>query len=103
MSRCSIAVLAAAAIITSTTAAAKSPAPATPVSPEVQQQIDIVAKRLCKAEPVVGTRLAVKRKCDTPAQLVAYQRQAREIMEEYRQRPCMMGTGAGPNDTPMQC
>ena len=97
MSRCSIAILAAAAVITSTTSAAKSPPPATPVSPEVQQQIDIVAKRLCKAEPVVGTRLAVKRKCDTPAQLVEYQRQAREIMEQYRQRPCVAGAEAGNN------
>ena len=104
MWRCSIAVLAAGAIVISTTASAESPAvPPPTTSPEAQAQIDIVAKRLCKAEPVVGTRLAPKRKCDTPAQLVAYQRQAREMIEEFRRRPCMAGTGAGPNDAPMQC
>ena len=95
MRPCSIAILAATAIITSAAARAKAPLAATPISPEAQRQIDIVAKRLCKAEPVVGTRLAVKRKCDTPAQLIAYQRQAREMMEQYRQRPCVAGTEAG--------
>lgn len=95
MPRFSIAILAAAGTTISVTATAKAPQPATPVSPEVQRQIDIVAKRLCKAEPVVGTRLAAKRKCDTPEQLIAWQRQAREVMEQYRQRPCVAGTEAG--------
>src|SRR5215213_7481710 len=86
------------AFIISTTASAQSPAaPTAPISPEAQAQIDIVAKRLCKGEPVVGTRLAVRRKCDTPAQLVQYQRQAREMIEDYRRRPCMAGAEAGNN------
>jgi hypothetical protein len=85
-------------------ASAEAPSAAsTNQTPEDQEAINIVAKRLCRGEPVVGTRIAFKRKCDTPAQLAQYQRQAREIIEEYRHRPCMMGTGAGPNDVPMQC
>ena len=60
-----------------------------------QQEINIVAQKLCRAEPIIGTRIAVKRKCDTPAQLKYFQQQAREIIEQYRHRPCAMGAEGG--------
>jgi hypothetical protein len=102
MSRCSIAVFAATALIASTKAYAQSPHESVAAkSPEVEQ-IDVIAKRLCKAEPVIGTRIAIKRKCETPAQLAAYQRQAREIIENFRRRPCMGGAEAGEGQA-MQC
>ena len=48
-------------------ASAHAPAAAPPTqAPADQQAIDIVAKRLCRGEPIVGTRIAIKRKCDTP-------------------------------------
>jgi hypothetical protein len=88
----------ASAFIISTTAFAQYPAsPPAPTSPEAQAKIDIVAKKLCKDEPVVGTRLAVRHKCDTPAQLVQCQRQAREMIEDFRRRPCMAGAESGEN------
>ena len=80
----------------------QAPAPP-PQAPADQGAIDIVAKKLCRGEPIVGTRIAFKHKCDTPAQLAHYQRQAREIIEDYKRRPCMAGAGSGPNDKPMQC
>jgi hypothetical protein len=84
-------------------ASAHAPAAAPPTqAPADQQAIDIVAKRLCRGEPIVGTRIAIKRKCDTPAQLAQYQRQARELIEEYRHRPCMMGAESA-NNQPMPC
>lgn len=90
-------------------AALAQPQPPAPVSPaeaqaqaQAQAEIEIVAKKLCKAEPVVGTRLAVKRKCDTPAQLAQYQRQAREMIDDYRRRPCMAGAESA-NNQPMPC
>jgi hypothetical protein len=69
-------------------------ASATPASAD-QQEINIVAQKLCRAEPIIGTRIAVKRKCDTPAQLKYFQQQAREIIEQYRHRPCAMGAESG--------
>ena len=33
--------------------------------------INIVAQKLCRAEPVVGTRIAFKHKCETPMQLAS--------------------------------
>jgi hypothetical protein len=92
MARSGITALTATAIIISTTAYAESSSKS---PPPTQGEIQIVAQKLCKAEPVIGTRLAPKRKCDTPAQLAAYQRQAREIIESYRQRPCMVGAEGG--------
>ena len=91
MARGAITVLSAAMII-STTAYAESSSNS---PPPTQGEIQIVAQKLCKAEPVIGTRLAPKRKCDTPAQLAAYERQAREIIESYKQRPCMAGAEGG--------
>jgi len=102
MARSAITVLTATAIIISTTAYAESSSNSPPPAPD-QSEIQIVAQKLCRAEPVIGTRLAPKRKCDTPAQLAAYQRQARELIEEYRRRPCMAGTGAGESDQAMSC
>lgn len=64
--------------------------------------IDIVAKRLCQAEPIVGTRIPVPRKCNTPAQLRQFQAQAREMIENYRRRPCMMGAESA-NNKAMPC
>jgi hypothetical protein len=103
MSHCSLTVLAATALISSTTAYAKSPSgPPAATSPEAETEINVIAKKLCKADPVIGTRIVVKRKCDTPAQLAAYQRQAREMIENYRRRPCMAGAESG-NNQAMQC
>src|SRR4051794_33645677 len=69
-----------------------------------QQAIDIVAKKLCKAEPIVGTRIPTPRKCETPAQLRAYNAQAREMIESYRQRtPCIMGMESGEKSKAMPC
>ena len=90
------AVLGVTVLFLSATVSAQQSQPPAEVSPETQAQIDVVAKKLCKAEPVIGTRLAVKRKCDTPAQLRQYQAQAREMIENYRQRtPCLMGMESG--------
>jgi hypothetical protein len=73
-----------------------SAAPAASQPPAQQEEVEIIAKRLCKrAEPVIGTRLATKRRCNTPAELAAYQRQAREFIDNYRRRPCIAGTEAG--------
>lgn len=58
--------------------------------------IDVIAKKLCKAEPIVGTRIPVARRCETPAQLRQFQAQAREMIENHRQRtPCLMGMEVG--------
>jgi len=85
-------------------ASAGAPAVTSPTQPPANEaEITVVAQKLCRAEPVIGTRIAVKRKCDTPAQLVQFREQAREIIEEYKRRPCMAGVGVGPNDTPMSC
>ena len=97
MGRCSITVLAVTAFITSMPANAGSssgsPAATAPIH---QTQIDIVAKNLCAAaEPVVGTRIAVRRRCDTPAELAEYQRQAREVIGTIQHRPCVAGTDGG--------
>jgi hypothetical protein len=104
MARCSITVLAVTAFVTSMPADAAPPTvlPSVP-APNRQAQIDIVAKNLCAAEPVVGTRLAVRRRCDTPAELANYQRQAREYIESYRHQPCVAGTGGGERDTLLPC
>lgn len=89
-------------LLTPGAAAEPATAPATQ-APVDDRTINIVAQKLCRGEPVVGTRIAYKRKCDTPAQLAHYQAQAREIIEEYKRRPCMAGAGAGPNDVPLPC
>ena len=107
MLRCPIVVIAT-AIIASTSALAQSPpnsaAPSQPTaSPDAAAQqakeVEVVAKRLCKAEPVVGTRLAKRRRCNTPAELAAFQAQAREFIESWRRRPCMQGAAGGENQT----
>ena len=84
-------------LLSATASAQKSQSqPPAADSPQRQAEIEVVAKKLCKAEPVIGTRLAVKRKCDTPAQLRQYQAQAREMIENHRQRtPCLMGMEVG--------
>ena len=81
------------------TPSGNAPAAAT----EEERAINIVAEKLCRAEPIVGTRIPIRHKCDTPAQLKQYQRQAREIVEEYRRRPCAVGTGTGESDAAMSC
>ena len=81
---------------------APSAGPAT-AAPADEGAINVVAQKLCQGEPIIGTRIAAKRKCDTPAQLERYREQARELIEEYRHRPCMAGTGAGDHDTTMPC
>lgn len=90
-------------LIMPATAFAQAPAP----SPQTQAaadaaSIDIIAKKLCQGEPVVGTRIPIKKKCDTPAQLAQYQAQAREMIENYRRRPCMMGAESA-NNQAMPC
>ena len=103
----SIAVLMATAMIISTAAVAQAPSNSPPTAPpqaaaEDPNEIEIMAKRLCKAEPIIGTRIPRKRKCNTPAELAAYQRQAREIIESYRRRPCIAGVDGGEGQ-PMAC
>ena len=104
MSRYSITSVAVTALILSATASAE---PSTPTraepSPEEQAQIDIIAKKLCTKEPVVGTRIPVRHRCDTPKELAAYHKQARELYQTYTQRPCMVGVGTGENDHVMSC
>ena len=98
-----IAVTASLSLLLAEAVPAETPAVPTPAQPAATaDEINIVAKKLCHGEPVVGTRIAFKRKCDTPAQLAQYQRQAREIIEEYRRRPCMAGAESG-NNQPMPC
>jgi len=89
-------------LIEGASAAAPSVTSTTKPPPD-EAEITIVAQKLCRAEPVIGTRIAIKRKCDTPAQLAQFRQQAREIIEEYKRRPCMAGVGIGENDTPMPC
>ena len=85
----SLAALGTAAAAQGTTGAASASTPDT-------SEINIIAKKLCQAEPIVGTRIPVPRKCNTPAQLRQYQAQARELIESYRQRtPCLMGMESG--------
>jgi hypothetical protein len=72
-------------------------------APADDAAINVVAEKLCRAEPVIGTRIAFKRKCDTPAQLAAFREQAREIIEQYRHRPCAMGVETGENSQVMSC
>ena len=67
------------------------------------KEINIVAQKLCQAEPIIGTRIPVRHRCDTPAELSQYRAQAREIIDQYRRRPCMAGTGSGENDATMPC
>lgn len=87
-----------------TGASAQAPAAGTTAQASADEgRINIVAQKLCKGEPVVGTRLAPKRKCDTPAQLERYRAQAREMIEEYKRRPCMAGVGTGENDIAIPC
>lgn len=91
------------ALIAAVNASAQAPsAPPSSQLPADAGTIDVIAKRLCKAEPIVGTRIPVRRKCDTPAQLAQYQQQARELLESYRRRPCAMGTESGNNQV-MPC
>jgi hypothetical protein len=76
--------------------------PPGPPTPEVQSPVEITGQRLCAAEPVIGTRLAVRRKCATPAQKQEMQQQARETIDTYRRKPCMAGTETM-NNEPMRC
>ena len=76
--------------------------PATQASAD-ERSITIVAEKLCRAEPIVGTRIPVRHRCDTPAQLAQYRQQAREIIEEYKRRPCVAGTGSGESDITLPC
>ena len=108
MSRCAIAIVMTAAIIASTTVYAQSPSPSPPSTPpnaatQVQNEIKIVAQKLCNADPVIGTRIPVKRRCNTPAELAEYQQQAREIIENYMRRPCVAGTEAGERVQQLGC
>ena len=68
-----------------------------------EKAINVVAEKLCRAEPIIGTRIPVRHRCDTPAELSQYRAQAREIIDQYRRRPCMAGTGSGENDATMPC
>ena len=90
-----IAVPAILAVASPVSGEASGPAVASTTLASAEQEINIVAQKLCRAEPIIGTRIAVKRKCDTPAQLKYFQQQAREIIEQYRHRPCAMGAEGG--------
>lgn len=75
-----------------------APAPATN-----EQAIDVVARKLCKSEPVVGTRIPKPRKCNTPAELARYRDEARELIQNWNQRPCNAGTTTGEGVASLSC
>ena len=89
--------------VPSGTSVIEAPSGSATKAPADERTINIVAEKLCHAEPIIGTRIAVKRKCDTPAQLAEYRQQAREIIEDYKRRPCVAGTGSGESDATMPC
>ena len=96
MSRISALVLSVSLVALGSAAAAQGTTGAASASTPDTAAIDIVAKKLCQAEPIVGTRIPTPRKCNTPAQLKQFQAQAREMIESYRQRtPCLMGMESG--------
>lgn len=108
MSRGATTILMITAIMASTTTYAQSPsASSSPAAPKVASQtpseVEIVARKLCEADPVIGTRIAVKRRCNTPAELAEYQRQAREWIENYRRMPCVGGTTGGDTAQAVKC
>ena len=72
-------------------------------NPDSQKPVEVTGQRLCAPEPTIGTRLAVRHKCPTPAEKQQMHQQARETAEEYKRRPCMAGTGTGENDEVMPC
>lgn len=71
--------------------------------PPGQPPVEITGQRLCPPEPTIGTRLAVRHKCRTPAETQQLQRQARDTIEAERRRPCVAGTGGGENDQVVSC
>lgn len=106
MSRGATTALMITAIMASTTAYAQSPSASSPPAASKvasQSEVEIVARKLCEADPVIGTRIAVKRRCSTPAELAEYQRQAREWIENYRRMPCVGGTTGGDNAQAVKC
>ena len=76
----------------------QAPAPATN-----EQAIDVVARKLCKAEPVVGTRIPKPRKCNSPAELARYRDEARELIQNWSRRPCNVGTSTGEGTGTLSC
>lgn len=68
-----------------------------------EKTIDIVAQKLCKAEPIIGTRIPKARKCASPEELARFREEAREIYETFRHRPCVMGTDTDEHARPLTC
>lgn len=54
---------------------------------------DAKAKKVCKSEPVVGSRFA-KKVCHTPAEWQAIQQTHRVATEQYQQAPCRAGAAS---------
>jgi hypothetical protein len=57
-------------------------------------------RKVCKSEPVVGSRFA-KKICHTQAEWLAIQQQNRVTTEEYQRSPCR--SGAASVGGPIQC
>jgi hypothetical protein len=50
-------------------------------------------KKVCKSEPVVGSRF-VKKTCHTQAEWLAIQQQHRVTTEQYQRAPCRAGAAS---------
>ena len=54
---------------------------------------DAKAKKVCKSEPVVGSRF-VKKICHTQAEWLAIQQNDRVATEQYQRAPCRAGAAS---------
>ena len=64
--------------------------------------INIVAQKLCHAEPVIGTRIAFKHKCDTPSNWRSIANRHAKY-STLQASPLRDGNGYGPDDQPLSC
>lgn len=87
MSRLLISVLSSVTFLFAATASAQS------TETPVIVQGDAKAKKVCKSEPVVGSRFA-KKICHTPAEWQAIQQRDRLATEQYQRDPCRAGAAS---------
>ena len=60
-------------------------------APTAASTIEVKAKKVCKTEPVIGSRVGGKRVCRTPAEWAAIQLQDRQTVEGYQHQACRNG------------
>lgn len=87
MSRLLISFLSSVSFLVAATASAQS------TETPVVGQGDSKARKVCKSEPVVGSRFA-KKICHTPAEWLAIQQRDRLATEQYQRDPCRGGAAS---------